>query len=125
MTHAEARLRGNLAIPRELSYPSEKYENWHNLYDYVSFPAESFRKPFDSAGQSRIVTSYSDFKSKIEQNKKSKNTQIASSYVQNHHSVDNDSLSKPKKYSNKFKNGKTSFKIYNSIRFKLLRNLLL
>jgi hypothetical protein len=59
ITHAEAKLRfgnGGSAFPRELSYPCEKYDNWHNLYDYVSFPSESFTKPFDSVGQSRIIS---------------------------------------------------------------------
>ena len=59
VTHAEAKLRfgnGSSAFPRELSYPCEKYENWHNLYDYISFPGESFAKPFDSVGQSRVIS---------------------------------------------------------------------
>jgi len=46
--------KGSTAFPRELAYPCEKYDSWHQSYDYVSFPSESFRKPFDSVGQSMV-----------------------------------------------------------------------
>ena len=59
VTHAEARIKGGSAFPRELSYPCEKCENWYSIYDYVSFPSESFKKPFDSVGQSRILAATS------------------------------------------------------------------
>ena len=54
VNHAEARLKGSSAFPRELAYPCEKGDSWHQMYDYVSFPSESFRKPFDSVGQSMV-----------------------------------------------------------------------
>ncbi len=61
VTHAEARLKGVYAFPRELSYPYEKFDNWSLIYDYVCFPSESFKKPFDSVGQSRILANLSAF----------------------------------------------------------------
>jgi WD40 repeat protein len=61
VTHAEARLKGVYAFPRELAYPFEKYDNWSMIYDYVCFPSESFKKPFDSVGQSRILANLSAF----------------------------------------------------------------
>ena len=36
--------------------PCEKGEEWSKFYEYVAFPSESSRgRPFDSAGQSRIL----------------------------------------------------------------------
>lgn len=56
---AEARLKQPRvnAFPRELSFPYEKSDQWSRLYDFVTFPSESFRKPFDSVGQSRVLVS--------------------------------------------------------------------
>ena len=85
VSHVEARLRGGSAVPRELAYPCEKYDNWHQLYDYISFPSESFRKPFDSAGQSRILTSLIEF-----------NNQISVKQVHAGPSTALDNLTKPK-----------------------------
>jgi hypothetical protein len=82
VTHAEAKLRfgtGGSAFPRELSYPCEKYETWHNLYDYISFPSESFTKPFDSVGQSRVISLNQNNNDQIQlcqTNLKYKNSQI-------------------------------------------------
>ena len=84
VSHVEARLRGGSAVPRELAYPCEKYDNWHQLYDYISFPSESFRKPFDSAGQSRILTSLTEW------------SQIAVKQVHAAASTALDNLTKPK-----------------------------
>jgi WD40 repeat protein len=61
LNHNEARVRNTCAFPRELAYPCEKFENWFQCYDYVSFPNESFQKPFESNGQSRIFGQY-DYK---------------------------------------------------------------
>ena len=106
VTHAEARLHGNLAIPRELLYSNARYENWHTFYDYISFPAESFHKPFDSVGQSKIIINYNDFVISGNNVKKTKDAHIVTSYVQNHHETYIDYPSKPKKYTQKFKNGR-------------------
>ncbi|RNA21555.1 WD repeat-containing 90 [Brachionus plicatilis] len=38
---AEARLRNLNSFPRDLSYPCDKYENWHHFYDFSVFNAES------------------------------------------------------------------------------------
>lgn len=38
-----------------MSYPCDKGEQWSKLYEYVTFPSESFHRPFDSAGQSRVL----------------------------------------------------------------------
>jgi hypothetical protein len=57
LTFAEAKLRNGAvsSFPRELAYPCEKYDNWHVAYDLVAFPGESFRRPFDSVGQSSRI----------------------------------------------------------------------
>ncbi len=60
MTYAESRLKSNgnsVAFPRELAYPCDKGENWHIHYDYIAFPSESYKRPFDSVGQSNQIVS--------------------------------------------------------------------
>ena len=61
LSFAEAKLRatkgGVNSFPRELAYPCERHENWYQVYDYIGFPSESSRLPFDSVGQSRIISS--------------------------------------------------------------------
>ena len=51
-----------MAFPRELAYPCEKFDSWYQFYDFVSFPSESFRKPFDSVGQSMVFVSLNNNK---------------------------------------------------------------
>lgn len=40
--------QGTGAIPREMSFPVPKGGSWHDLYDYIRFPAEGTKLPFDS-----------------------------------------------------------------------------
>uniref|UniRef100_A0A8C9YSR5 WD repeat-containing protein 90 n=1 Tax=Sander lucioperca TaxID=283035 RepID=A0A8C9YSR5_SANLU len=35
-------------IPRDMSYPVPKGGSWHDLYDYIRFPSEGTKLPFDS-----------------------------------------------------------------------------
>ncbi|KAH0631787.1 hypothetical protein JD844_019595 [Phrynosoma platyrhinos] len=41
-------LHGISPMPREMAFPVPKGENWHDLYDYVRFPSDGSKKPFDS-----------------------------------------------------------------------------
>ncbi|XP_066496904.1 WD repeat-containing protein 90 [Tiliqua scincoides] len=41
-------LRGISPMPRELAFPVPKGENWHDLYDYIWFPSDGAKMPFDS-----------------------------------------------------------------------------
>jgi WD repeat-containing protein 90 len=41
LTGAEARARHSSAFPRELAYPCDKFNAWHDLYELVLFPSES------------------------------------------------------------------------------------
>ncbi|XP_059181241.1 WD repeat-containing protein 90 [Centropristis striata] len=40
--------QGTGAMPREMSYPVPKGGSWHDLYDYIRFPSEGTKLPFDS-----------------------------------------------------------------------------
>ena len=51
LSHAEAKLKGVTAFPRELSYPCEKCDNWLSMYDYILFPSDQF----NSTGHSHIL----------------------------------------------------------------------
>ncbi|XP_044301569.1 WD repeat-containing protein 90 isoform X2 [Varanus komodoensis] len=53
MTFSEAHqskltLHGISPIPREMAFPVPKGETWHELYDYVRFPSDGSKMPFDS-----------------------------------------------------------------------------
>ena len=37
---------GFVPLPREMSFPSEDFEDWKKKYDYVKFPAEDGSKSF-------------------------------------------------------------------------------
>ncbi|XP_026171981.1 WD repeat-containing protein 90 isoform X2 [Mastacembelus armatus] len=40
--------QGTGAMPREMSFPVPKGSSWHDLYDYIKFPSEGTKLPFDS-----------------------------------------------------------------------------
>uniref|UniRef100_UPI0037E729E7 WD repeat-containing protein 90 n=1 Tax=Semicossyphus pulcher TaxID=241346 RepID=UPI0037E729E7 len=40
--------QGTGPIPREMSFPVPKGGSWHDLYDYIRFPSEGTKLPFDS-----------------------------------------------------------------------------
>ncbi|XP_028424157.1 WD repeat-containing protein 90 isoform X2 [Perca flavescens] len=40
--------QGTGPIPRDMSYPVPKGGSWHDLYDYIRFPSEGTKLPFDS-----------------------------------------------------------------------------
>ena len=50
------------SLPRELSYPIEKGESWHDKYDFIMFPNTSSlmgknpSEPFDKVGNVRLPT---------------------------------------------------------------------
>ncbi|KAL2078258.1 hypothetical protein ACEWY4_025943 [Coilia grayii] len=39
---------GCAAMPREMSFPVPKGCSWHDLYDYIRFPSDGMKMPFDS-----------------------------------------------------------------------------
>ncbi|KFZ61612.1 WD repeat-containing protein 90, partial [Podiceps cristatus] len=58
VTFSEARradpaCRGVFPMPREMAFPVPKGEKWHDLYDYIRFPSEGTRLPYDSIQKSR------------------------------------------------------------------------
>uniref|UniRef100_A0A803T0D0 WD repeat-containing protein 90 n=1 Tax=Anolis carolinensis TaxID=28377 RepID=A0A803T0D0_ANOCA len=44
----ERALHGVSPMPREMAFPVPKGENWHDFYDYVRFPSDGSKMPFDS-----------------------------------------------------------------------------
>jgi hypothetical protein len=85
VTFAEAKLRGSSSssFPRELAFPCERHETWHAAYDHVAFPADSFKRPFDSAGQSNRLTCHQEQTNPLLANTRNVFTQ-SSHVVQSH-----------------------------------------
>ncbi|KAM6077548.1 WD repeat-containing protein 90 isoform 2-T2 [Theristicus caerulescens] len=57
VTFSEARQadlarRGVAPMPREMAFPVPKGEKWHDLYDYIRFPSEGSKLPYDSIQKS-------------------------------------------------------------------------
>ncbi|NXK22164.1 WDR90 protein, partial [Arenaria interpres] len=57
VTFSEARradlaARGVAPMPREMAFPVPKGEKWHDLYDYIRFPSEGSKLPYDSIQKS-------------------------------------------------------------------------
>ncbi|XP_074742639.1 WD repeat-containing protein 90 isoform X2 [Strix uralensis] len=57
VTFSEARVadlacRGVAPMPREMAFPVPKGEKWHDLYDYIRFPSEGSKLPYDSIQKS-------------------------------------------------------------------------
>ncbi|XP_069066782.1 WD repeat-containing protein 90 isoform X3 [Pleurodeles waltl] len=53
VTFSEARLsnlvsHGASPMPREVAFPVGKDENWHDKYDFIRFPSDGSKMPFDS-----------------------------------------------------------------------------
>ncbi|NXX23231.1 WDR90 protein, partial [Podargus strigoides] len=44
--------RGVTPMPRDMAFPVPKGEKWHNLYDYIRFPPEGSRLPYNSIQKS-------------------------------------------------------------------------
>ncbi|NXA30062.1 WDR90 protein, partial [Ibidorhyncha struthersii] len=43
---------GVAPMPREMAFPVPKGEKWHDLYDYIRFPSEGCKLPYDSIQKS-------------------------------------------------------------------------
>ncbi|NXW63914.1 WDR90 protein, partial [Eurystomus gularis] len=57
VTFSEARQadlpgRGVAPMPREMAFPVPKGQKWHNLYDYIRFPSEGSKLPYNSIQKS-------------------------------------------------------------------------
>ncbi|XP_055006516.1 WD repeat-containing protein 90 [Boleophthalmus pectinirostris] len=54
VSYSEARLmglsssRGTGPVPRDMAFPVPRGSSWHDLYDYIRFPSEGTKLPFDS-----------------------------------------------------------------------------
>ncbi|XP_056392449.1 WD repeat-containing protein 90 isoform X2 [Hyla sarda] len=53
MSYAEARQSKSLQngvtpMPREMTFPVPKGEKWHDLYDFIRFPSDASKLPYDS-----------------------------------------------------------------------------
>ncbi|KAM3859558.1 LOW QUALITY PROTEIN: WD repeat-containing protein 90 [Diretmus argenteus] len=44
--------QGTGPMPRDMSFPVPKGNSWHDLYDYIRFPSEGTKLPFDSIQKS-------------------------------------------------------------------------
>uniref|UniRef100_F6WAH4 WD repeat-containing protein 90 n=1 Tax=Xenopus tropicalis TaxID=8364 RepID=F6WAH4_XENTR len=55
--HAKPLPDGISPMPREMSFPVPKGEKWHDLYDFIMFPSDSSKLPYDSIqkGQSMVT----------------------------------------------------------------------
>ncbi|XP_056017616.1 WD repeat-containing protein 90-like isoform X2 [Ostrea edulis] len=40
--------KGLNPMPRDMSFPAQRGENWNDLYDFIRFPNDNTKKPFDS-----------------------------------------------------------------------------
>ncbi|NWS64489.1 WDR90 protein, partial [Chunga burmeisteri] len=49
---ADLACRGVAPMPREMAFPVPKGQNWHDLYDYIRFPSEGSKLPYDSIQKS-------------------------------------------------------------------------
>ncbi|KAK0687682.1 WDR90 protein, partial [Pygoscelis papua] len=49
---ADLACRGVAPMPREMAFPVPKGEKWHDLYDYIRFPSEGSKLPYDSIQKS-------------------------------------------------------------------------
>ncbi|XP_070586998.1 WD repeat-containing protein 90-like isoform X5 [Erythrolamprus reginae] len=47
-------LHGFSPMPREMAFPVPKGELWHNLYDYIQFPSDGSKMPYDSIQKSTL-----------------------------------------------------------------------
>ncbi|NWU47974.1 WDR90 protein, partial [Dromas ardeola] len=45
---ADLACRGVAPMPREMAFPVPKGQKWHDLYDYIRFPSEGSKLPYDS-----------------------------------------------------------------------------
>ncbi|NWQ63634.1 WDR90 protein, partial [Neopipo cinnamomea] len=50
--HTDLAHRGIAPMPREMAFPVPKGEKWHDLYDYIRFPSEGLKLPYDSIQRS-------------------------------------------------------------------------
>ncbi|NXG70051.1 WDR90 protein, partial [Baryphthengus martii] len=50
--HADLACRGIAPMPREMAFPVPKGRKWHDLYDYIRFPFEGSKLPYDSIQKS-------------------------------------------------------------------------
>lgn len=53
LTMSDAKREGLMShgicpLPRDMSYPVSKGDQWHDSYDWIRFPSDSAKKPFDS-----------------------------------------------------------------------------
>uniref|UniRef100_W5M6Q6 WD repeat domain 90 n=1 Tax=Lepisosteus oculatus TaxID=7918 RepID=W5M6Q6_LEPOC len=61
LTFSEARqagveaLQGASPMPREMSFPVPKGGSWHDLYDYIRFPSDGTKMPFDSIQKGHVL----------------------------------------------------------------------
>lgn len=63
VSFSEARLmglsssRGTGPVPRDMAFPLPRGSSWHDLYDYIRFPSEGAKLPFDSIQKDRETPS--------------------------------------------------------------------
>ncbi|XP_027510694.1 WD repeat-containing protein 90 [Corapipo altera] len=50
--HTDLACRGIAPMPREMAFPVPKGEKWHDLYDYIRFPSEGLKLPYNSIQRS-------------------------------------------------------------------------
>ncbi|KAG8145469.1 hypothetical protein E2320_012001, partial [Naja naja] len=52
--HSKMALHGFSPMPREMAFPVPKGELWHDLYDYIRFPSDGSKMPYDSIQKSTL-----------------------------------------------------------------------
>ncbi|CAL1536659.1 unnamed protein product [Lymnaea stagnalis] len=70
LTMEEAKRHGLMALnicplPRDMSYPVGKGENWHDLYDFIRFPSDSTHQPFDTIQANKSKSKLTKFASNM------------------------------------------------------------
>ncbi|XP_018426891.1 PREDICTED: WD repeat-containing protein 90 [Nanorana parkeri] len=53
--HSKPLPQGVAAMPREMAFPVPKGEKWHDLYDFIRFPSDGSKLPYDSIQKGQTV----------------------------------------------------------------------
>ncbi|PIO31188.1 hypothetical protein AB205_0180910, partial [Aquarana catesbeiana] len=54
--HSKSLPQGVAAMPREMAFPVPKGEKWHDFYDFIRFPSDGSKLPYDSIQKGQTVS---------------------------------------------------------------------
>ncbi|XP_043935318.1 WD repeat-containing protein 90 [Protopterus annectens] len=56
--HSGVLFHGTAPMPRDMTFPVPKGESWHDLYDYIRFPSDGSKMPYDSIQKGDPTTNF-------------------------------------------------------------------